>query len=665
VSTTTSPESLVASLERLGPSAGWEERGAWLRELVAWTAETEGGERLEAFTAHLRARPGAADLVRTAIRSVLEDVDGLRLLAEAGLPRRESLADELLVRLVHVVFPRPPESRDLEDFIVILLDSVRWRGWPAGQRPESVAAFLDAVGIAGVPLPRIRRALAEAVRSQCLRAAAIGIGEDVVRAPPRRPMEESPFHRLDRSGDRFFEEVVAPSPDRGRLLAHRAEMERAVADSKAARAAAYENLERTGVSTDLVFRLDILGRGLDRIEAALPLLAPRDGEDPSRAVAAFVQRITSDVRREQSLRRLFGDRFQLLAKKIVERSGHTGSHYITADRAEWWRMFRMGLGGGLIIAGAVFVKDLIYGLHPPHGTLTVLAFLNYAAAFVGIHACHWSLATKQPPMTAAALADALTADQSGRGSHAVLDLVARIMRSQTAALLGNLLAAFGVCLGIDALHRAWLGEAFVEEDAAHAAIAAHAPFTSGSLFYAVLTGAAVWLSSMAAGWAENAAARGRLRESVAAARAAGGDTRVRRLGGWFVENIGGVAGNVSLAFFLVMITFGGKIFGVPVDVRHVTLATGQVALAASALADFSSREVVWAYVGLGMIGFLNIVTGFALALWIAMRARGVTTRARLRLLAAVAASPVGSPLRFLYPFGKDAAPPGAPEGGRP
>jgi site-specific recombinase len=193
------------------------------------------------------------------------------------------------------------------------------------------------------------------------------------------------------------------------------------------------------------------------------------------------------------------------------------------------------------------------------------------------------------------------------------------------------------------------GHGIVRADEAAVTLAGHQPFESLCLLFAVGTGTAVWLSSMASGWAENAARYGRLDDSV-------GEVRGGRVTAWIVRNIGGVTGNLSLAFLLVLMTFGGGVTGIPWDVRHVTVSTGQVTLALIATDGMNLSAAAWPVAGVLLVGALNVVTGFALSFLVATRARGIRTRVRLRFLPALAASILRRPWLFLLPVEDDAPP---------
>ena len=66
------------------------------------------------------------------------------------------------------------------------------------------------------------------------------------------------------------------------------------------------------------------------------------------------------------------------------------------------------------------------------------AGVNYAASFVLIMLLHWTVATKQPAMTAPAMAQRLGDLKSDDSVEAFVDDVAHLMRSQAAGIFGNL-----------------------------------------------------------------------------------------------------------------------------------------------------------------------------------------------------------------------------------
>src|SRR6185436_17687553 len=118
-----------------------------------------------------------------------------------------------------------------------------------------------------------------------------------------------------------------------------------------------------------------------------------------------------------------------LARKIVERSGHTGEHYITNSRAEHRQMLRSAAGGGVLTAVTLACKFVIGWAKLPLFFEMAFSAANYAGSFLLMQALGFTLATKQPSMTAAALAASLKEVKGQADLPTVVDLIARITRS--------------------------------------------------------------------------------------------------------------------------------------------------------------------------------------------------------------------------------------------
>jgi site-specific recombinase len=96
-------------------------------------------------------------------------------------------------------------------------------------------------------------------------------------------------------------------------------------------------------------------------------------------------------------------------------------------------------------------------------------------------------------------------------------------------------------------------------------------------------------------------------------------------------------------------------FGLPIEVRHVTLSTGQLAATVVVLGwGVVTASAFWlAVAGIAVIGTLNVGVSFALALNVAVRARGTSGVRRRALYTAILRRIVRNPASFLFP-GKEA-----------
>src|SRR5512145_3123098 len=104
--------------------------------------------------------------------------------------------------------------------------------------------------------------------------------------------------------------------------------------------------------------------------------------------------------------------------------------------------------------------------------------------------------------------------------------------------------------------------------------------------FAAFTGVLLFASSLVAGWAENWFVFHRLDSAIAwnpRIVATLGAARAQRWGRWWRANVSGLAANISLGMMLGLVPALLAFVAVPLDVRHVTLASGQLGAAVGAL----------------------------------------------------------------------------------
>jgi len=172
--------------------------------------------------------------------------------------------------------------------------------------------------------------------------------------------------------------------------------------------------------------------------------------------------------------------------------------------------------------------------------------------------------------------------------------------------------------------------------------------------YAAFTGVLLWGSSLVAGFADNWFALRKVRESITHHRRlvhALGTTRAERCAKWIESHVAGLSGNLSLALLLGMSPVLAQFFGLPLDIRHVTLATGTLTAAAASLGwhTLLTPEFWLAVCGILGIGLLNVGVAFACALALALRARDVPRRVQRLVYRAVLRRFFASPWLFLFP----------------
>lgn len=657
---------LGARVEALEALADWVREPDATLPWPAGEADPASGDaryrRLGVLTTALERSDAAHAAVRDALRDAFVQGEALTLFAEVGIPDHRGVFEEAFERAQRRWLPAPREERDLGRLLARVLPDEGAAAWLEEAPPALVRRFVVALSLADEPLVRVRATAGDALRLLAARAEAIGLSRAMRERRDRAEIRDSPWYRLPRRTEALiarFDRVDTPELDES-ARAWRETIEAARAENRAV----LDHLESTGVSVDLVFAVEACGRMLDRMALIGEVRLARAGDERVRANTLALAVLARERARGDSIVALARDTSRQLARRVVERAGQSGEHYIVASGAEYASMWARAVWGGTLTVGTAALKLAIAAAHLPPLPEGLLGGINYAASFTLMQATHGTLATKQPSMTAATLAGIIEETSGAHRAEEMASFVARIVRSQLAAAFGNVL---GVGLGAFLFDRLWLalhGTHFVTPEKAESVLASMHMIHSATWWYAALTGVILWFSSMAAGSIENWTAVRRIPRAIAEHRigARFGRERMQRVAAWFAKDVSAYAGSVVLGFLLGIAPSIGRFTGLPIDVRHVTLSTGQVAFAAAALGTFLDARVGWALGGVALMFVLNLGVSFALALWVAMRARGIGAREKRALARAVLRRLTRRPHEFVLPARAAPAPSAAERG---
>jgi len=628
-------------LAKLKPAATFEEQLTAVEQLgrfiVAGPAVpgTAGGDalaRLEMLVVTLERIPVARTRFQATLHAVLSQMRGIKLFGEVGLPNDRGLWAETTDRLARRFLPEAPAPHELwmlANKVVRKLEDLRWLGPAADGLLHRLA---EAGGDAWDPL---RLSIMDAISLLTTRIAAIGMSEAF--------------------RSRAFETGVRESPLFHLMRAKPAEMPVLIEASRKHLDHVRNALEETGVSIDVVYSIDSIERGLSRIELLLPFVNAADDLEPTYEIRAVIAAVGRGLVGGRSFSQLMADNLRLLARKVIERAGRTGEHYVTSSRSEYFKMMTSAMGGGLLTLGTAVLKFLVkWGEFSPFLD-GLLSSVVYAGSFVIMQLLGFTLATKQPSMTAAALAGTIR-ERSGPGRlDELVPLIARIARSQFAAAVGNVSAVIFASLVFDFLYVQATGHSFLDEATSIKTVKSFDPnpFQSGTIFFGFLTGVLLWTSSLFAGWFENWIVYRRLPEAIRHHRWGKrfGAARMDRWARFLEQQAAGFGGSVALGVLLAFVPIFGKFFGLPLDVRHITLSTGSLTLStqSAGVETLGTSTFAWACVGIGVIGILNFGVSFTLALIVALRARDVPRGERAALPGAVFRRFLRKPLEFFYP----------------
>ena len=672
---------LTALLNAADPKAGRPERHLWLVRLIEWLrhgqadADADGGKtprpvlRLKHLLNMLERNPEPRERIVALLGRFWRETDLAALLADFGFTARRDLMGEVGERLALRLLPATPDTDDGAALFQLLFRDDADAGWLDAIDPDTLARLATLLSAA-----RGGSGQADDWRAPLLQATTwlISAIRAAAFAPALRQrmgpelLADRPFEQLVRVSEGLVDALAAG--DQAATAQQATYLRALLQRCRAAAASVTDHLEAHGVSVNIVFEVEQLTARCDRLESVLDLLL---SDQPQRELQRLLVRLVQLAKQRRSLRALLGRQYSLMARKVAERHAETGEHYITRNRDEYRAMLRAALGGGAIIGGTTFAKFAILALGLAPFWAGFGAGMNYAVSFLIVHLLHWTVATKQPAMTAPAMAEKLgalhiaasgaapAADQatvSEREAQAIsgfVDEVTHLVRSQIAGIVGNIVAVIPVVVVVQ--WAAWwlAGAPLVSEKSAHYVLHSLTLLGPTALF-AAFTGVLLFASSLIAGWVENWFVYHRLDSALAhhpgiVARL--GASRAQRWSIWWRGNISGVAANVSLGLLLGLVPVVLAFVGIPLDVRHVTLGTGQLAAAASTLGWQILAEPAfwWCVAGLAATGALNLGVSFWLALKVALRSRGITLADRRRLYAAIRLRLRQSPRSFLLP----------------
>ena len=688
----TSPWDLTALFNAADPKAGIAERHLWVIRLVEWLShaplERNEAATLTAFTAP-RGDAGALGAARQApeakpesrstpmpvlrlrhllgvlernpeqqlraaemLRLFLREVDSAALLADFGFAPRTGLWAEFASRLRARVLPLTPATSDLGELFALLFprgQDVAWLNAIDDETLARVARMLEA-GDTGLAHDW-RRPFFDAITFLASSVRAAGFSPQLRQRMSAELLVDAPFHQLARVAERLREHGESKAPEDRALFLQDAQYLRALLETcRRCAASVHEHLEAHGVSVDVVFEVDQLRERAHRIDLLLGcVLAP----EASREIVGLVAELAATAEERRSIRGLFARHYSMLARKVAERSAASGEHYITRDRHEYAAMLRASAGGGGVVALTTFAKFALGAVALGAFWDGLAAGLNYAASFVLIQVLHLTLATKQPAMTAPAMADKLADLSNSDAVERFVDEVANLIRSQAAGIFGNVLAVVPLVLAVQWIAVAASGGPIVGGvDAVH--VFDSVTLLGPTALFAAFTGVLLFASSLIAGWVENWFVWHRLDSAIAwnpkiVARL--GAARAQRWSAWWRKNISGLASNISLGLMLGLVPAVAAFFGLPLEVRHVTLASGQLAAAVGALGlgTLATAAFWWCVAGIAVTGALNLAVSFFLALRVALRSRGIRLAEENVLNGAIRRRLRQRPLSFLLP----------------
>lgn len=628
-----------------------EERVEWILSLFKWI-KSEPVLKIKYFLMILENNSKWKMEVSLIFQNTLKELSAIEFFCEVGLPNQAGFIGELSEKIMAKILPNKAIENQLGELLLAIFpekDDAMWLTTLDHQTLTQLFKLFQSDEES--TFPHLENDIEEALIYLTSQIIGIGLSPLVRKRIPHAKMKALPFLFLSAKLKiylRFKNNDIEHLELKNNLYY---ELQHLLGETQKCVDSVYSHLDQYGVSVHLVYQLERLKSFINRTSMLLEI--NHTDIVPMNEIVYFTADLIKQNQIQNSIKSLFSGNLTLLAQKIVERNSHKGEHYIAQNIHEYGQMFKKALGGGIITALTVYIKNFIVSLPLTRFFIGAFGSVNYSLSFLAIHFSGFTLATKQPASTAPALAQKLGELNKIKQIENVTDEIVMVARTQFIAVAGNLLAVVPTVLAIDLLFHYFTGNWILDFHAAEHNLTATDLFGPAILF-AIFTGFLLWLSSVAAGWTENWFAFNNLHSLLANNkkwRLILGKAGAKKLASFLEHNISGIAGNISLGLLLGVVPEVLKFVGIPLEVRHITLQTGAIAAALPTLGlGILKTALFWrCFIGLLVVGFLNIFVSFALAFFVAVRAKKISTRKRRLIYRSVWKRFIQRPISFFIP----------------
>ncbi|KQW87348.1 recombinase [Massilia sp. Root418] len=619
------------------------------------------------LTRLLKADAGHAQALRDYVLRLLTARRHSSLYTEIGVLSNDGFFTELKRRIAYRLLPPALGDEYLSDALDQLAHEETDYLWISA---VPAADWLDLFDIIFTAVPGMRNVmlagLLDAVRTLSYRVAAIGLEPKLTNFHTEIEVFDSPFTEQNREVNAYldgYQRLLAGQAEQVEDAAHLLVM---LDQCDAVVAKIRKKALAQGTSIALTYLLVTLTQSIDRLRKLLFLVDTSGGllhapasERRAAGVALMLELIEAH-NKKYTVRDLLADNIHLLARNVTENASRTGEHYVADNRGQLGGMFLSSAGAGLIIGFMALFKILMSYLRAAPLVEAFLFSMNYSLGFMFIHLLHFTVATKQPAMTASRIATGL---QSRDGKYldvdSMADLVNKVFRTQVWAVLGNLATAIPTAWLIAFGWQRLTGRHLVSPEKAMHLLHDIDPVGSPALLYAAVAGVCLFLAGLISGYYDNKALYTRFAQRISQRRGLGrliGQKRLDRLAVYLENNLGGLMGNFYFGILLGSMGTLGFLLGLPLDIRHVTFSSANFATAIVALDHNVSWQLVLKSVsGFLAIGAVNLLVSFSLALWVALRSRQVRFKHGFALLKALGRRFIAAPVDFFL-GARDTAP---------
>lgn len=556
------------------------------------------------------------------------------LYADTGILSQDGFWSQLFQRIGAHLLPLIHDDTQLQSLVQRIFHQHQDRYWLDHIEDADWIYFFQLIGRGDLNSPQrlfIQHEMIKAITVLSYRISGIGLYPEFISAYPELNEYESPFLAQNREIIEYIQQykkllqlsdqyavTIPPNADQAFVM---------IEQCRDVVAKIRRSVKRIGVSISLTYLLSLLEQCLDRLEILLNLLTEEKSVRDHALVELFLD-ITSSSYSERSVRALLSTNSELLSLQVTENASKTGEHYVSTDKQGYLHMYKSAAGAGAIIAIMATLKTLMARVTMAPLMQAFTYSMNYSLGFMLIHVLHFTVATKQPAMTAAALASTV---QHRKGSKTaqiaeLAALIINIMRTQFIAILGNISIAIPVAACIALFWDYALHEPLMTHVKATKSLHDLNPFTSLAVPHAAIAGVCLFLSGLLAGYFDNMAVYRkvgpRLKAHIKLKKIMTQD-RLNHFADYVERNLGALAGNFIFGIMLGSMGTLGFLLGLPLDIRHIAFASANFIQGLMTINHPDIGLVIVSFLGVLLIGLTNLLVSFTLTVIVALRARRV------------------------------------------
>ena len=611
----------------------------------------------EVFLAYLKNNEEIKNNFRDYLFILFSNKSFSKALTDANILSENAFFPELKKRISYKFLP-PVEDENTVSYIIskVLFNPKSDSNYIKNINPEDGSEFFKLMEIEKIStLPKVKKELLISANILALRSVGNALEAGIAKMVPEYKNFDNPFVALQSELDsliyRFKKDkdlqIDSKDVDYKQIKIYLQQCLDFVDK-------AFKNASKFGISSKINQSLLKIRQQLKRIQDIIPILVVDNEEDISTNSKNLVSNTLKYNSHRNNVRELIDDSTRLISHLITSHTAETGTHYIATSSKEYLKMFWKASGGGIIVGFLCIFKMMMSYSHGSEFSHAVLYSLNYAFGFIIIYLLGFTLATKQPAMTAATMAKVLSDESSSDKNYKEFaNLVAKLSRTQFIAFVGNVLWSFPVALAI-IYGMDWFLDKNFAVAKADKLLKDLNPIESKAILHACIAGFFLFISGIISGNISNSSIFNQVPERISQSPFLNqviGAKNSKKLSDFYTKHWAGIISNFWFGIFLGVIAPLGVFLGLDLDIRHITFSAGNFALALYGKGfDIDTYTFVISLVTIFLIGAFNFIVSFGLSMLLAFRSRKVNFGELTIIYKTILKYFIKNPLRFFIPL---------------